>query len=586
MKTFKNIAFTSLFLGSVISIYAVDAVKLKISGNNYSDEAVIRFISGATDGIDNDYDALKLFSSNKQVPAIYTMVDAQSALVVNSCPLLTSELNINIYVRNYIATTYTINAYEFGSIPSSVNINLEDVKTGSSYNMRSGTSYTFSLSADSVAQQPRFVLHFVFPVTEVEKPSAPSVLSAVYCQGDSIAPLMASSSDGGNIKWYNDSTLNDVVAVGSSYYTGNTLPGTYTYYVTQTDNSGSQSLATEVSLVINSLPETPTVSNVEACENQAIPELSASASSGKNGIKWYSDVQLNSLAGIGNTFIPAITSSAVFYVIQTDVNGCSSAPGHATVTIFPAPFRPLVSGITEYCEGETMQLSATGQNVTWYSSIDLNNKVHSGNAFTHIAKETAVLYAIQSINNCVSTAVPVPVTVNPLPAVNISGVNSRYSVNDGKIVLDGIPAGGIFTGSGIIGDQFDPSVAGDGGHIITYAYTDNKGCINTTTSLITIGETQQSTGIVPVLNSNMLSMFPNPALEQTMLSFEMTIKGKVQIDLYDATGKNIVLQPLTDMEAGKHNFEINRASFNLSTGVYWVKINAANEQSIVKVLFQ
>ena len=47
------------------------------------------------------------------------------------------------------------------------------------------------------------------------------------------------------------------------------------------------------------------------------------------------------------------------------------------------------------------------------------------------------------------------------------------------LALTGSPAGGIFTGPGISGNIFTPSVAGSGTHIITYTYTDpSTGCTN------------------------------------------------------------------------------------------------------------
>lgn len=578
MKNITKIIFTAVVLLSSVQMYATDALKLKISGNSYSDEAVIRFISGATDGIDNDYDAFKLFSSNKQVPAIYTVAGLQSPLCTNSFPFLTSGLNVNIHVLNYATSTYSINAYEFGSISSTIGITLEDVKTGTHYNMRNGGTYAFFLTADSVAQQARFVLHFALPVipNNIDKPVASSV---VYCQGDSIAPLMAA---GTNIKWYNNATLTNQVAAGNTYNTGKNLQGTYTYYVTQSDNTGSQSPATEVSLVINSLPATPVVNNVQVCESQIAPELTATGTN----VKWYTDAQLSNFAGTGNSFAPAVNSTSEFYATQTDLNGCASVPAIATVEIKPALSQPIVTGVTEYCEGDLMNLTAVGQNVTWYTSINLNNKIHSGNVYTPAAEETMVLYVIQSVNNCVSTALPVAVVVNPLPQVAISNISSRYSVNDDKVVLNGIPAGGFFSGPGISGDQFDPAALVNGGpYPVTYEYTNNKGCKNTTTSFITIEELK-TTGIASVMNNARLNMFPNPASEQAVLNLELTNKSEVQIEMYDMTGKSVVLQSLMSMEAGNYNFEINKTNFNLSAGVYWVKINMQNEQNVIRVIFQ
>ncbi|MBN2634392.1 MAG: DUF2341 domain-containing protein [Bacteroidales bacterium] len=42
----------------------------------------------------------------------------------------------------------------------------------------------------------------------------------------------------------------------------------------------------------------------------------------------------------------------------------------------------------------------------------------------------------------------------------------------------GYPAGGVYSGTGVTGTNFDPSSAGVGTHLITYTYTDGLGCSN------------------------------------------------------------------------------------------------------------
>jgi hypothetical protein len=66
------------------------------------------------------------------------------------------------------------------------------------------------------------------------------------------------------------------------------------------------------------------------------------------------------------------------------------------------------------------------------------------------------------------------VTVNQLPDVFLSGLESSYAENDPIDFLDGFPLGGIFSGPGIIGtsNQFNPAFAGFGVVTIRYTQTD------------------------------------------------------------------------------------------------------------------
>ena len=65
----------------------------------------------------------------------------------------------------------------------------------------------------------------------------------------------------------------------------------------------------------------------------------------------------------------------------------------------------------------------------------------------------------------------------PRPMVILSGLNPTYDHNATVVQLTGVPAGGIFTGNGVIGDRFYPRLAGLGAHVITYT-VDNGSCVS------------------------------------------------------------------------------------------------------------
>ncbi|MEJ1239936.1 PKD-like domain-containing protein [Chryseolinea sp. T2] len=75
---------------------------------------------------------------------------------------------------------------------------------------------------------------------------------------------------------------------------------------------------------------------------------------------------------------------------------------------------------------------------------------------------------------CTSTADQVFVKINKLPAVFLAGLEGVYAENSGIDNLDGFPAGGSFTGPGIVAgtNQFNPANAGFGTITIRYTYTD------------------------------------------------------------------------------------------------------------------
>ena len=84
-----------------------DIVRLEVSGNGYTDEAVIRFLDIATQEFDGQWDAHKLFGSVPEAPAIYSTDNGMMA--INSLP---ATNNVLIGVKAGIPGVFTITATE------------------------------------------------------------------------------------------------------------------------------------------------------------------------------------------------------------------------------------------------------------------------------------------------------------------------------------------------------------------------------------------------------------------------------------------------------------------------------------------
>ena len=74
--------------------------------------------------------------------------------------------------------------------------------------------------------------------------------------------------------------------------------------------------------------------------------------------------------------------------------------------------------------------------------------------------------------------------MNPLPTVT-AGTYGPVCVDAADITLVGTPAGGTWSGTGVTGDQFDPSA---GTSTVTYTYSDLNGCTNSASTTITVSE--------------------------------------------------------------------------------------------------
>ncbi len=166
--------------------------------------------------------------------------------------------------------------------------------------------------------------------------------------------------------------------------------------------------------------------------------------------------------------------------------------------------------------------------------------------------------------NCVSAAVPVTASVNPLPNLVISVPSTTVCLDGGVINLTGSPAGGVFSGPGITGATFDPSV-GVGSYNVVYNYTDGNSCSNSTTLTLNVNV---CSGIASINAANQyISIFPNPATDVVMIKSAADMKLKIT----DAVGKLILDKSLISNEE-KINTSI------IAKGLYFISLqNAAGK---------
>jgi hypothetical protein len=132
-----------------------------------------------------------------------------------------------------------------------------------------------------------------------------------------------------------------------------------------------------------------------------------------------------------------------------------------------------LSGPSEFCDGDSVILTASnGFTYLW----------STGETTPSITVYTGDDYSVQIFNqsgSCILVPPLVPVTVNTSsvtvtfndPSLEpICETGSTYSLQGGN------PQGGTYSGPGVTNGIFNPSVAGDGDHTITYTYTDPAGC--------------------------------------------------------------------------------------------------------------
>lgn len=121
-------------------------IKFKVSGNNLSDEAAIRF-SNTADSESDAMDAYKKFADSNEVPQLFTSTQAGLNLAINALPDVLEPTSIPLNFRAGKSGSYKISLSEVDF--SKAEVELKDLKTGTVMNLSSFSDYSFAYESGS-----------------------------------------------------------------------------------------------------------------------------------------------------------------------------------------------------------------------------------------------------------------------------------------------------------------------------------------------------------------------------------------------------------------------------------------------------
>jgi len=265
-----------------------------------------------------------------------------------------------------------------------------------------------------------------------------------------------------------------------------------TYTVSYTTNGSCPSTSTQ-SITITTLPDASfTYAQAAYCSAESNPSpvfpLGASA-----GI-------FSSTAGLAfvNTSTGQINLSAStpgIYTVMNTINAAGSCPlatASTTVTVNTSPSATVTGGGVA-CEGSgpiTVDVALAGAgpwSVTYSDGTTPTTLLNQSASPLTINATTSGTYTVTNISNANCSAVgtgSAVVTFNANPTANLTA-DTDLCDNESAITLVGTPAGGIYSGTGVTADSFDPAI-GAGTYTVTYTYTDGNNCSDDVTSTITV----------------------------------------------------------------------------------------------------
>jgi hypothetical protein len=166
--------------------------------------------------------------------------------------------------------------------------------------------------------------------------------------------------------------------------------------------------------------------------------------------------------------------------------------------------------------------------------------------------------------------------VNPLPVVTFGPVPDPCINEGGFLLTQGSPAGGVYSGTGVMGGAFDPGV-GIGDYTITYIYTDADGCTDSTTQNISVigclgtEETEEVS----------VNIYPNPT--QAQVSLELTGDVKVDhIELIDEYGHLLALDMVAATQVSMYLYTFDLSA--LPNGIYHFRIHTGEHVLVKRII--
>jgi gliding motility-associated-like protein len=196
--------------------------------------------------------------------------------------------------------------------------------------------------------------------------------------------------------------------------------------------------------------------------------------------------------------------SGIYSFTIVDAAGCNVSGTATLVNPPPVIANPIIASDTVCYQSNNMVYTTTDLGVGYTYQWSSVGNIVSGQGNDTVVVDWSVLPAgfipnavdmiAVSPNGCLSFPVSFDITIfNVLPVITPVG---PFCSNDEFTTLNATPIGGVFSGTGVMGNDFYPSNADTLNNIITYTYT-QSGCIFDTTTDIIVYEQPILSQITP-----------------------------------------------------------------------------------------
>lgn len=333
------------------------------------------------------------------------------------------------------------------------------------------------------------------------------------CRPISVCPALIPVNLGSDITACGSALINLPGFTTYSWSTGSTtsqatVTSSGSYTVVATNSAGCSGIDTII-VTINPLPTLSLGNSVTQCGGSVTLTPISNAVS----FQW---------SNFSTTQTITVSNSGNYSVTATDAIGCTNQAS-VSVTILTPPTANLGNDLN-ICQGFVSITASGGSSYLWNTGATTANLlVNSGGVYW---------VSVTAANGC-TAADTINIVMNA-PLVTYNESAGLVCINSAPITLSpGNPAGGYYTGQGVSGNQFFPSIAGLGSKSIVYNYVDTAGCTGRDTSFIVVDpcsgvQENQWSGI---------QVYPNPS--SGIVHFQLDRNAELLV-VTDILGREIV----------------------------------------------
>jgi hypothetical protein len=449
-----------------------------------------------------------------------------------------------------------------------------------------------------------------FTITVNPTPAVNTIANQVVCNGTATAAVTITGPVAGTVySWTNNNTSIGLGANGTntipSFVALNpgSTPVTATITITPTFTNGGISCtgaSTTFSITVNPTAVVNQPANQLLCNGSNTAAVVFSGLPPGSTYNWTNSNTAIGLGASGTGNIPSFVATnataapitAIITVTPTST-GCGGLAVSFTITVNPTPSVNVIANQAVCAGSSTAAVTISGPVAntiyTWTNSNTTIGLGASGTgnipAFVTVnptnVPVTATITVTPSYTNggitCTGNPVSFTITVNPLPNIIFANAPPRMCITDTIATLVATPAGGTWSGTGVVGNTFNPAIAGLGVTRVTYTVTNAFGCTTSRFENVVVHDCRERHNVF----QQAIRIWPNPNQGRFSIQFNSDKYKEFKVKIVNARGQEMAYYEFKNLVYAQIlPFDLSR----LAAGEYFLYVYNTQESGVFPIV--